>query len=135
MSFPYPVIDPDQRRPDQIAGAGTYRQDDPVWVWAPSARQWRPGIVDASSDLAVLVTFLLGQGGGTAVDSLLPRHVMARAEPGADLDGGLADRSLPCRLRITHVSPTGTPAAVWPTASIPTPTTEKEPNLGQKYPK
>lgn len=99
MSPPSPLIDPSQRQTDQITEAGTYRPSDPVWGWVPSGGQWRPGVVDASSDAAVLVTFLLGPGGGTAVDSLLPQHVMARTERDTILDGAIADQSLPRRAK------------------------------------
>lgn len=103
-----PVIDPSQRPSDQVAGASAYRQNDPVWVWVSvlGDGQWRPGVVNASSDLAVLATFLIGPGGGTAVDSLLPRHVMARTEHDADLDGPVAEPPLPRRPRTIRAAPT-----------------------------
>ncbi|ROO63408.1 hypothetical protein EDC02_5434 [Micromonospora sp. Llam0] len=92
--MPTPVIDPTERHPDDIADATAYRSADPVWVWPPRAEQWRPGVVDTNSHLALLVRYQL-PGGGTSVDSLLPRNVMARAEP-ADVDG---TDSLPIRPR------------------------------------
>jgi hypothetical protein len=112
MSSPFPIIDPNQRRPDQIADAGTYRKNDPVWVWAPRTGQWRPGVVDTSSKLAVLVTFVLGPGGGTAVDSLLPRHVMPRDERDVGIDGGVTDPSLPRRPHTIRPTSTDTPIVV-----------------------
>jgi hypothetical protein len=80
-----PVVDPNQRHRDDVANPGDYRPSDHVWVWPPHAGQWRPGIVEASSDLALLVTYQR-PGGGTSVDSLLPHNVMARTEPDTDLD-------------------------------------------------
>lgn len=98
MPAPAPAIDPNQRQPDEIADAATYRRSDPVWAWTPLDRQWRAGVVDAGSNIALLVTFRR-PGGGTGVDSLLPRHVMPRTERDEDLDRGVADPSLPFRLR------------------------------------
>ncbi|MDG4764444.1 hypothetical protein O7632_10055 [Solwaraspora sp. WMMD406] len=95
MPPPTPAIDPHQRRPDDIADAATYRPSDRVWVWPPYTGQWLPGVVEAGSDVAVLVT-CQRPGGGTSVDSLLPHNVMARIEPDANLDG---TSSLPIRLR------------------------------------
>ncbi|MFY1632327.1 hypothetical protein ACN27F_03410 [Solwaraspora sp. WMMB335] len=95
MPPPTPAADPHQRRPDDIADAATYRPSDRVWVWPPHTGQWRPGVVEARSNLAVLVTYQR-PGGGTSVDSLLPHNVMARTEPDADLDG---TSSRPIRLR------------------------------------
>ncbi|ROO51270.1 hypothetical protein EDC02_6142 [Micromonospora sp. Llam0] len=95
MPPPTPATDPHQRRPDDIADAATYRPSDRVWVWPPHTGQWRPGVVEARSNLAVLVTYQR-PGGGTSVDSLLPHNVMARTEPAADLDG---TSSRPIRLR------------------------------------
>lgn len=57
------------------------------------------GVVDARSNLAVMVTFQ-SPGGGTAVDSLLPRRVMPRVERDEEFDGAVRDRSpLPSRPR------------------------------------
>ncbi|MDG4834854.1 hypothetical protein O7627_36920 [Solwaraspora sp. WMMD1047] len=108
-----PAIEPNQRHPDEIANAATYHRDDPVWAWAPFDRQWRPGVVDAGSNLAVLVTFRW-PGGGTGVDSLLPRHVMPRTERDEDLDRAVADPSLPVRLRNTQPPHTDSVAASRP---------------------
>lgn len=106
MPAPAPVIDPHQRQPDDIANATTYRPNDLVWAWAPLDRQWRAGVVDARSNRAVLVTFQR-PGGGTGVDSLLPRHVMPRTERDEDLDRAVPDPSLPLRPRHVHASDTG----------------------------
>lgn len=96
---PTPATDPHQRRSDDVADAATYAPSDPVWVWPPHADQWWPGVVEANSDVALLVTYQR-PGGGTSVDSLLPHNVMARTEPDANLDG-----SLPLPIRPRDVRP------------------------------
>lgn len=102
---PFPVIDPHQRQPDEIQEAAAYRPNDPVWAWSRGDRQWRPGVVDTGSNLAVLVTFQY-LGGGTTVDSLLPRHVMPRTERDEDFDRAVRDHSrLPSRTRDAHNTP------------------------------
>jgi hypothetical protein len=101
MDAPGSAIDPNQRRPDEIADAGTYRRNDSVWVWTPCDRQWRAGVVDAGSDVALLVTYWR-PGGGTGVDSLLPRYVMRRIEHDVNLDDAGSEAPLPFRQRNDH---------------------------------
>lgn len=71
---PAPTIDPLTRLPESIASSVSYRPADRVWVWRDPT--WVPGVVDSASPGAVLVT--IGVGGGTGVDSVRPRHLMAR---------------------------------------------------------
>lgn len=98
MATPVPVIDPSQRQPDEIADAASFQQDDPVWAWSQCDGQWRPGIVNTRSDIAVLVTYQR-PGGGTGVDSLLPRHVIARDDHDEDITSAVSDTGLPSRMR------------------------------------
>lgn len=101
-----PVIDPNQRPPDDVPAADSYRPADPVWVWPPGDAHWRPGVVDAASPGAVLVTFQR-PGGGTGVDSLLARHVMPRVDRVEDLDARIPNPRLPSRPRgVQHATVT-----------------------------
>lgn len=61
--MPTPVIDPTERHPDDIADATAYQPADAVWVWPPHAGQWRPGVVDTNSHIALLVRYQLPGGG------------------------------------------------------------------------
>ena len=94
---PVPALAPSQRQPDGIAAAASFRPDDPVWAWPCMSRKWLPGFVKARSDIALLVTYYL-PGGGTGVDSLMPRRVMARVisddEP---IPHQIHDQTLPSR--------------------------------------
>jgi hypothetical protein len=92
-----PTTQPHQRGPDDIASADTYQRGDRVWVWKD--HQWRPGIVEDSSPIAVLVTYQQ-HGGGTGVDSLRPQHIVNREsdEPLDQQGHGLA---LPLRVAAT----------------------------------
>lgn len=83
--FDAPTGDPDQRDPAEVAPASTYRRADPVWVHRQGA--WRPGIVEAASARAVMVTYRRTQGTGTVVDTMSADCVLARATFDAHLDG------------------------------------------------
>jgi hypothetical protein len=98
---PVPAIDPSQRPPDEIADAASFQQDDPVWAWSLYDGQWRPGIVNARSEIAVLVTYWR-PGGGTGVDTLLPRHVMVRAGHDEDFHAAANGSGLPSRIGDLH---------------------------------
>lgn len=98
-----PSINPYLRNPDEVAGAASYHPHDPVWVWPPLAGGWRPGVVDAASDLAVRVTHL-HTGGGTGVDTLLPQQVMPR-DPGQLVNARSGGGALPSRPRATSAVP------------------------------
>ena len=91
------ALAPSQRQPDDIAAAASFRPHDPVWAYPCMSEQWLPGFVKAASNIALLVTYHL-PGGGTGVDSLMPRRVMAREisddEP---IPHQIHDQTLPTR--------------------------------------
>ena len=111
MIFPAPTIAPSLRQPDTIAAASAFRLNDLVWAWSTADAQWRPGIVNAGSDTALLVTYRR-PGGGTGVDCLLPRHVMPRAANGDQNHSGITDRGLPLRL---NAIPSTSATSAWHT--------------------
>ena len=79
-----PTVDPQRRDPAGVAPAGSYRRDDPVWVYRDGA--WRPGVVENASGRAVLVTYRHAGGTGTVVDTMTAEYVVARAAVDPQLD-------------------------------------------------
>jgi hypothetical protein len=79
-----PVIDPDQRNPEEVAPTDTYRPADPVWVFKGGV--WRAGVVEAASSRAATVTYRPNNSRGTGVDTLTARYMLARHEADPLLD-------------------------------------------------
>jgi diguanylate cyclase (GGDEF)-like protein len=79
-----PIPDPGRRDPTAVAPAGTYKRNDPVWVYRQGA--WRPGVVESASSRAVLATYRNAAGAGTGVDTMTAEYVLARdaADPVLD---------------------------------------------------
>jgi hypothetical protein len=79
-----PTVDPDKRDPVDVTPTSSYRPQDRVWVYRGGT--WRPGVVEASSVRAAIVTYRHGTGRGTGVDTLTARDVVRRADPDPMLD-------------------------------------------------
>jgi diguanylate cyclase (GGDEF)-like protein len=79
-----PTLDPHHRDSADLASAGTYRRDDPVWIYRDGA--WRPGVVENASRRAVLVTYRHGAATGTVVDTVTAEYVAARNGVDPQLD-------------------------------------------------
>jgi hypothetical protein len=79
-----PTVDPDERDPAGVAGTERYRPADRVWVYRGGA--WRAGIVEVASARAATVTYRPTGSGGTAVDTLVARDLLPRAERDPLLD-------------------------------------------------
>jgi diguanylate cyclase len=79
-----PTFDPHRRDRAGVAPAGSYRRDDPVWVYRDGA--WRPGVVENASGRAVLVTYRHCDGTGTVVDTMTAEYIAARGAVDAQLD-------------------------------------------------
>jgi hypothetical protein len=73
---PAPDLPPDDRDPESVAPAASYRSGDRVWVHRHGT--WRPGIIEGSSATAILVRYVLGEGRGTGVDTISASQVAAR---------------------------------------------------------
>jgi len=92
-----PAGDPVSRVRADVAPTGTYRPGAPVWVYREA--RWRPGVVDATSELAARVTYL--RASGTGVDEVTAPFLARRDEVDAQLD----------RCVRRHASPQRVPAA------------------------
>lgn len=68
MILPPPDFGPDQRDPEQVPPADSYRRGDPVWVHRHG--EWQPGVVDGASPFAVIVTYQQEGMRGTVVDTV-----------------------------------------------------------------
>ena len=79
-----PTLDPQCRDRADLAPAGSYQRDDPVWVYRDGA--WRPGVVENASPRAVLVTYRHAGGTGTVVDTMTAEYVVARNAVDPQLD-------------------------------------------------
>jgi hypothetical protein len=79
-----PTFEPHRRDRASVAPAGSYRRDDPVWVYREGA--WRPGVVECASGRAVLATYRHAGGTGTVVDTMTAEYVVARAAVDPQLD-------------------------------------------------
>lgn len=82
--MPVPTIDPDQRKPDDVAPTDTYRKADRVWVYRGGL--WRAGVIEAASPRAATVTYRPNNSRGTGVDTLTARFVLARVDLDPVLD-------------------------------------------------
>jgi diguanylate cyclase len=63
-----PDCAPEGRDPATVASADSYHSGDAVWVYRDG--EWRAGIVEGASTLAVMATYRYAQGPGTAVDTV-----------------------------------------------------------------
>ncbi len=79
-----PPIAPPERDPADVAPTGTYRKDDPVWVYRDG---WHAGVIEAASDRAVTVTYRPGSHRGTGVDTFTAAYVSRRSVQDPTLDG------------------------------------------------
>jgi diguanylate cyclase (GGDEF)-like protein len=79
-----PTCDPRQRDPVEVAPAGTYRRNDPVWVYREGA--WRPGVVESASHRAVMATYRHTESTGTVVDTMTAEYVLVRHAADTQLD-------------------------------------------------
>jgi diguanylate cyclase (GGDEF)-like protein len=79
-----PTREPHRRDPAAVAPAGTYKRNDPVWVYRQGA--WRPGVVESASHRAVMATYRSAAGSGTGVDTMTPEYVLARHATDPQLD-------------------------------------------------
>jgi hypothetical protein len=89
-----PTFAPPERDPDDVAPAGSYHWEDPVWVYRDG---WHAGIIEVASPRAVTVTYRPDSHQGTGVDTFTAPYVTSRADvdPGLDRRGnrkGLAER-------------------------------------------
>lgn len=85
MTTPPPMVDPYDRR--QVPLAASYRTGDPVWVFQHNYG-WQPGVVQGASQVAVVVRYCPAGARGPQVDTVMPVHVMPRAEtPELDEEG------------------------------------------------
>lgn len=91
VTTPAPALDPNQRDPGEVVPAGEYRPDDPVWVHRDGA--WRAGVVEAASNIAIMVTYRRTDGRGTGVDTMTAQYVVSRNVADPDLDGRGASRT------------------------------------------
>ena len=83
-----PTFDPYRRASADLAPAGSYLRDDPVWVYRDGS--WRPGRVESASRRAILVTYRLCGGTGTVVDTMTAEYVVARNASDPQLDRRVA---------------------------------------------
>jgi len=84
ITMPVPTLDPDQRDPADIAPTNSYRPADPVWIHRAGA--WYPGIVEAASPGAAMVTYRPIDSRGTYVDTLTAANLIARTDIDPVLD-------------------------------------------------
>lgn len=75
-------------QPADVPPAGTYRPGDPVWIHRDG--QWRPGVVESASPVAVTARYRCAEGLGTVVDTVCVEHVAAREHVDSPLDRELA---------------------------------------------
>ncbi|MFI5936295.1 hypothetical protein [Actinoplanes sp. NPDC051494] len=78
-----PSIAPPQRNPAEVAPAASYHKADPVWVYRNG---WRAGVIEASSPMAVTVTYRPGTHFGTGVDTFTAQYVTTRTDEDPALD-------------------------------------------------
>ncbi|GAA2493535.1 hypothetical protein GCM10010435_84910 [Winogradskya consettensis] len=78
-----PSMAPPQRDPAEVAPANSYHKADPVWVYRNG---WRAGVIEASSVMAVTVTYRPGSHMGTGVDTFTAPYVTYRADEDPALD-------------------------------------------------
>ncbi|AGL21522.1 hypothetical protein L083_8012 [Actinoplanes sp. N902-109] len=83
LSMSTPTIAPIQRNPAEVAPADSYHRADPVWVYRDG---WRAGVIEASSPMAVTVTYRPGTHFGTGVDTFTAMYVTSRADLDPALD-------------------------------------------------
>jgi hypothetical protein len=83
-TVPAPTADPADRDAATIASPAAYTRNDPVWIWRGGA--WRPGLVLASSERAVLVQYRHTGNLATGTDTAIACDVAAREEYDPYLD-------------------------------------------------
>jgi hypothetical protein len=76
--MPAPTIDPQERKPIDVAPTSSYHAADRVWVYR--AGTWRAGVVEAASSRAATITYLPGDTPGTAVDTLTAEYLLPRTD-------------------------------------------------------
>jgi hypothetical protein len=82
--MPIPTLDPDRRRPADIAPTDSYQRADPVWIHRGGA--WHPAIIEVASPRAAMVTYRPIDSRGTYVDTLTAPNLIVRTDVDPVLD-------------------------------------------------